>query len=448
MDQHYTDAKQIILETEETGTSASSGQVQSKAPRVRIDFLDTASLTATKSLRSTGAMEFEAAASGYADSSRGALGKVWLVTFGATPDQRLPLARVKSPCKPDLLFPSNETLLIGRCSPKNTGYSISVFTLGGQSLWRDSWNEFHHFLSVVRNTDGSRFAVASVVPNSGNAAPLSDIDDPVGWPDVQQEIRVFETASGHAVLMVKANTVVLKNRNFALSPDGTRLAVIDGTELLVFDLPQISHEERAQYLAVKANAPGLSAPTPIPAANNAASVAPTLSSDPELQALGVQSDKSAEFSKGAAELHELGMGTSSSEPNRRATLSESGAFRTYAHEVVVDIVVTGSKGHPVKGLSASTFRIEEDGKPQAISYLHEFDGLSGTAPCATIPAPAVRPDIFSNQLSATPNQPKIVLLLDLLNTPFADQQSTKQALLKFLKNRPAGPPFFGIVRTR
>jgi hypothetical protein len=106
------DGKQILLETpiDSPPAPANSSPVQPNRARRKIEFVDAESLAIRNTLQATGAVELEAASSGYADSTRSVSGKVWLVRFGGRTEERRSLARVKSPCKPDLLFPSNETL--------------------------------------------------------------------------------------------------------------------------------------------------------------------------------------------------------------------------------------------------------------------------------------------------------------------------------------------------
>ena len=50
-------------------------------------------------------------------------------------------------------------------------------------------------------------------------------------------------------------------RIIPLSPDGRQLAVVDGTKLNLYDLPQMTTEERARYVAMNSDAPDLDAPT-------------------------------------------------------------------------------------------------------------------------------------------------------------------------------------------
>jgi hypothetical protein len=53
---------------------------------------------------------------------------------------------------------------------------------------------------------------------------------------------------------------VLNGQNFSLSPDGSRLAVLRGTQVEFYDLPEMSADEQAKYTAVKADVPGLYIP--------------------------------------------------------------------------------------------------------------------------------------------------------------------------------------------
>ena len=54
----------------------------------------------------------------------------------------------------------------------------------------------------------------------------------------------------------------------------------------------------------------------------------------------------------------------------QAVADENGrlVFRANARTVVVDVVVTGHDGKPVKGLQKSDFQVDEDGHPQAITF--------------------------------------------------------------------------------
>ena len=456
------DSKELLVATpaETSPSPAKSSEGQNHRGSVKVDFLDLATLAVKNTLQVGGAIPLEGANSGYADSSRSVSRKVWLVRYGPNPEQRKALARVKSPCKPDLLFPSNDTLMIGRCSPNGPGYSLSVFSLSGHSIWREHWNGFHHESALERSADGSRFAISTVVP-SALSSPSSGDDEDNSYllangrfaePDAEQSIQVLETATGHPVQVVTGKTVILGNRNFSLSPAGTRLAVIDGTELRIYNLPPVSREEMATYLAMKAGTPGLTPPMP-EAEEEDPDDEPVLPIGTETANAGVArgglaasgDDASADLSRPQSPMPSPTAAASGAADHQPTSDdSQVTAFRSRANEVALDVVVTDSKGRTVPGLSGSSFRVEEDGKPQPLTYFHEFSPKTSAPPADALTVP--RSNIFTNQASS-PGEPKVVLVLDFLNTPFADQQSVKQELLKFLKNKPAATPIALCVMT-
>ena len=50
-----------------------------------------------------------------------------------------------------------------------------------------------------------------------------------------------------------------------------------------------------------------------------------------------------------------------------------------ARAVVLDVVATDGKGHPIHGLTASDFVVMEDGVPQRVDSLHEHTPRTQTA---------------------------------------------------------------------
>ncbi len=437
------DGKQIVAETVLEGSSGTASEAtnrnqqteDSRRARVKIDFLNSISLDVERSIQATGVIEFDAPSSGYADFTHSVRDNTWLVRFGPNVTQRQGVARVKSPCEPNLLFPTKNTLLVGRCSSNSRDYNVGAFSLTGHSLWRQRWPQLNHFPGLARSEDGSRFAVGTITASRETSSALKNNDEgDAGWPDVEQDVRVFETASGKLILAARVRSVVLKNPNFALAPDGNRFALLDGSVLRIFDLPSVSADERAKYLALAAGAPGLVPPTGNSSEVNGGTAAAMGDSDSENQAEAGESDLRA------------ALRTTSTTPAAAAqtAMTDRGAasvatFNTTAKEVVVDVSVTDSKGHPVKGLSLADFQIEEDRRPQKIKYFHEFDGSAGTA--ASVPAPKPPPNVFSNNATPAGSQPLVAVVLDFVNTSFQDQQHAKEQLLKFLLKKPSGMQF-------
>ncbi len=118
----------------------------------------------------------------------------------------------------------------------------------------------------------------------------------------------------------------------------------------------------------------------------------------------------------------------SAPPNPSA--EQAPVFRASAHLVQVNVVVHDSHGQPVDDLKKEDFSITEQGKPQPISFFSMTSADKAPGPAPTLP-----PHIFSNVLSENREVPTSVsvVLLDLLNTSWTDQQYARKGLLKFLE---------------
>ena len=101
--------------------------------------------------------------------------------------------------------------------------------------------------------------------------------------------------------------------------------------------------------------------------------------------------------------------------------------------VLVDVVVTGKDGKPVGDLKADDFEILENGRKQAIKA---FGSKAAEIKNAQ---PPVHQTLLSGQFTNTvdfhPEEgPAVILLIDALNTPWADQVYGRAQLLEYLNN--------------
>src|SRR5262249_15333363 len=106
-------------------------------------------------------------------------------------------------------------------------------------------------------------------------------------------------------------------------------------------------------------------------------------------------------------------------------------FRSSTRLVQVNVVVHDKHGQPVTDLKKEDFTVLEHGKPQAISFF-EMDSASTIA---AQPAAPLAPDVFTNLPARRGGVPTgiTVILVDLVNTGWADQHYAREGLLKFLK---------------
>ena len=110
------------------------------------------------------------------------------------------------------------------------------------------------------------------------------------------------------------------------------------------------------------------------------------------------------------------------------------ALTVNARLVVLDVVVTDKNGKPVDGLTAKDFQVFEDNQPQRI---RSFESPSAHG----LPAEAVASGmatVFDPANPATFGQsPVTILVLDQLNTHFADSSFARRSLHDYLAKQPA-----------
>ncbi len=107
-------------------------------------------------------------------------------------------------------------------------------------------------------------------------------------------------------------------------------------------------------------------------------------------------------------------------------------FKTRPRLVLVDVVVTDSKGEPVGGLKKGDFEVFEDGKAQTVSGFEEHKG----ALPKEIKLPAMPPGVYTNFPIVQAADSVDIILLDALNTPSSDQSYVHSQMLKYLQAIP------------
>jgi len=457
------DGKQIIVERRDDASATKPKTGKPAKPKVKIEFLDSENLSVQRVIKSEGAVNLEALSTGFADVIHGYSGKVWLVRFGPSGAERENITRVRSHCVPDIVFSSSNTLLVGRCAMQSSDYSVSSFTVTGHFLWRQHWSQHRYTPKLRRSEDGSRIAVSSIARVIDQAPPSAQADEgedsDAADRGLQQHIQVLDTASGTEVLSLTVSPAVLSVQNVALSPDGQILTLLQGTALEVYRLPEMSQEDRAKYTAAKADVPGLYASAAqLPSATGPEETT-FASVDAKEEAAREEEAAAAEAAKpqepAPSESTQPSTIPAASEQFADSAVSPAITFRVTPRIVVEEVVVTDSKGHPVKGLKQQDFQLMEDGKAQSVRSFEELPNTptaplpekaaSSNAPSvppqqaasAPQPPPKLPPNIYTNNVPAGPEVgSSTIIVLDLLNTPLPDQQRAREQLIAFIKKRP------------
>jgi VWFA-related protein len=105
-------------------------------------------------------------------------------------------------------------------------------------------------------------------------------------------------------------------------------------------------------------------------------------------------------------------------------------LRSTTRLVQLNVVVQDKKGNPVTDLKKEDFEIREGGKTQTISLF----SMESNAPLPTVSEPPP-PNTFTNKLERRSGAPASVsvILLDWLNTKFADRAYAQAQVIKFLQ---------------
>ena len=111
------------------------------------------------------------------------------------------------------------------------------------------------------------------------------------------------------------------------------------------------------------------------------------------------------------------------------TAPEPPVFQSTTRVVQVNVVVHGRDRKPVGDLKKEDFQLSEDGKPQQISFFSVERGNKLSQPNFNLPR-----NVFSNRVGERIAVPTsvTVILLDMLNTSWADQIYARRQVSKFL----------------
>lgn len=184
------------------------------------------------------------------------------------------LASFGSTCSPTPRFVSSSEFVAFGCHMGNSPQVLGGFNMNGDEMWEQ--NLFGHYVatSMAFAPSSGRFALARVL---GEGA-TDDLQPIVASAFTEQSVVVYQTESGKQILHVDCTPIVRAGQNFALSPDGMKLAVIHEGNIEVYDLPPLSAKDQADVKEARAMVPGESllpvefaGPSATPAASSAAS---------------------------------------------------------------------------------------------------------------------------------------------------------------------------------
>jgi hypothetical protein len=170
-------------------------------------------------------------ADGYLESLR-AKEDQWLLNLKYFSGGSSILGQVDSTCSPLLDFVAPREMLLTTCADSGERKLVAIGA-DGRHLWERPTPRATAWPLLVRSPDGSRMAweALAITHEVSARAPL-DQEDIKG-----QMVEILNAADGRVVLNAQASPVLDAGGNVAISPSGRRVAVLNGGQLQVFELP-------------------------------------------------------------------------------------------------------------------------------------------------------------------------------------------------------------------
>jgi hypothetical protein len=158
---------------------------------------------------------------------------IHLVRFIPFDGKPVTLGSVASTCTPRENFVSSNVFVIESCGPKSPDLYLDAWSINGKNLWRGR-RDGHNVLPVYASArNGSRFAVATLLTNH-----YTNLVDSLNREDVkEQAVQVMDTQTGQVLMTIDASPIISAGQNFALSPDGSHLAVLRNGAIEIYAIP-------------------------------------------------------------------------------------------------------------------------------------------------------------------------------------------------------------------
>lgn len=152
------------------------------------------------------------------------------------------VAQLDSTCPPEEHFLTDEMLLAISCPPRHGDRYVAAYSLRGQKLWDGRWPANFLWPAFRISPNGATVAISWIALGH----PASEFD---GFDDNEvqaQVLSVLDSKTGALRMALRLEPIISAGGNFALSPDGSRLAVLNHGAIEVYDLPVVAAAETAR----------------------------------------------------------------------------------------------------------------------------------------------------------------------------------------------------------
>ena len=205
-------------------------------------------------LRAREAIALPVTSGGYLDAKEAGRGH-WKFQFDTHGGKQSDLAGFDSVCFPRTTFVSGSEFVAFGCRNGSDKQLLGGFNLRGEQMWQQNLFDYSAYPAFSFAPAAGRFALSRVILSNQAEAGTPNFASMVQ----SQEVRVYQTDTGKQVFKVDCSPVERAGENFALSPDGMRLAVVrETTERHAATKYDEAHSERTAQIEIY-SLPALSA---------------------------------------------------------------------------------------------------------------------------------------------------------------------------------------------
>jgi hypothetical protein len=144
------------------------------------------------------------------------------------------IAKVMSQCRPDLATPLPNAIFVVGCDPSNSQNWYRMIRLDGHPIL-NSQGSSEDLEQSSSSSDQANFAVRVVRANNavsrGDTFYKQDLKE--------QQVSVYRASDGKRLFFTVNPGISLAEQSFALSPNGTKLAIISDLTLLIYPIAKL-----------------------------------------------------------------------------------------------------------------------------------------------------------------------------------------------------------------
>ena len=174
----------------------------------------------------------------------------WAFDFNRHTGKTDELSPFDSTCHPLPLFVSRSEFIAFGCHGGQEKRQLGGFNLRGEEMWEQSFTDSYTAPSLAFAPASGRFALSRLI------TPFADAQVELAESaPVSQNITVYQTESGRQLFTLTCNPPLRAAQNFALSPTGEQIAILNQGAIEFYQLPGMTGRDREALKLAESLAP-------------------------------------------------------------------------------------------------------------------------------------------------------------------------------------------------